>query len=328
MNASDRYLVTGGQGFLGAWIVKTLLDGGAQPIVLDLRPDDSILEQVLEPEELARAERLHGDIVDPATVLRAVESSQATRIIHLAGMQIPTCRSDPLLGARVNVIGTLNVLEAARKHRGQVKSVVYASSAAVAGGVEDYRGPIADGAQHFPRTLYGVYKTANEGCARVYWLDHGIPSVGLRPLAVYGVGREVGVTSGPTKAIKAALLGRRYTIGFSGQTAFNYAEDAARVFVACSNAVNEGAHALNMRGEYLTVEGFVQGVEEEVPGARGLIGVSGGTIPVAHDFLELGLEHLIGPVPHTPVREGIHRTAERFRKLLAQGRLHDRDLAP
>lgn len=327
MNKNDRYLVTGGQGFLGAWILKRLLEAGAQPIVLDLKPDDSILEQVLKPQELERLERVHGDVVDADFVARTLATSRARRVIHLAGLQIPSCRAQPLLGARVNVLGTLNVFEAARQCAGQVQSIVYASSAAVSGRVEDYAGPIADEAQHFPRTLYGVYKTANEGCARVYWLDHGIPSVGLRPLAVYGVGREVGVTSGPTKAIKAALLGRRYTIGFSGQTAFNYVEDAAQVFIAASQAVQSGAAALNMRGEFLTVEEFVRGIEDEVPAARGTITATGGAIPVAYDFLEAGLERLIGVVPHTPVREGIRRTAEHFRALQASGRLHDRDLS-
>lgn len=327
MSSRERFLVTGGQGFLGAWIVKRLLEAGGEPVVLDLRPDDSILQQVLEPGELARVERIHGDIADTDFVVRTVAASRARRIIHLAGLQIPSCRANPVLGAQVNVIGTLNVLESARQGKGQVESVVYASSAAVAGAVEDYTQPIADGAHHVPRTLYGVYKTANEGCARVYWLEHGVPSVGLRPLAVYGVGREVGVTSGPTKAIKAALLGRPYTIGFSGETAFNYVEDAAQVFVACSLAARSGAEALNMRGERLTVEAFVRDLELEVPAARGKIGVAGGPIPVAYDVIESGLQGLIGAVPHTPVREGIRRTAELFRALQSRGRLHDRDLA-
>lgn len=327
MSGTERYLVTGGQGFLGAWIVRRILDDGETPIVFDLRPDDSILSQVLEPAEVARLERLHGDIADPRAVEAALLSSGATRVIHLAGLQIPSCRANPLLGAQVNVLGTINVFEAVRKSNGKVRGVVYASSAAVAGAATDYAGPIADEAHHLPRTHYGVFKLANEGNARVYWLDHKIPSVGLRPLAVYGVGREVGVTSGPTKAIKAALLGRPYTIGFTGTTGFNYAEDAALAFVECARKVEHGALALNLRGEILDVSELIRLLEEEIPGAARLIAVAGGTIPVAHDFVEHGLEKLIGSVRHTPLREGVRRTAQRFRALLAAGRLHDRDLA-
>jgi nucleoside-diphosphate-sugar epimerase len=324
---SERFFITGGQGFLGAWIAKHLLVENARCTLFDLAPDDRILEQVLEPEETASLEREYGDVADTRTVVEAVEKAGATRLIHLAGVQIPTCRADPLLGARVNVIGTLNALEAARLSRGRVRSVTYASSAAVAGAVGDYTGPIPDGAQHVPRTHYGVFKTANEGNARVYWLDHGLPSVGLRPLAVYGVGREVGVTSGPTKAIKSAVLERRYTIPFSGPTAFNYVEDAARVFVACSRLDARGAHALNMRGEKLSVEEFAAVIEREVPEARGRVRVEGPPIPVAFDFGEPGLERLLGSVHHTPVEEGVRRTADRFRALLSRGKLHDRDLA-
>src|SRR5688572_15560296 len=257
----ERFLVTGGQGFIGAWIAREITSAGGSVAVLDLARDDSILEQVLEPDALASLRRLAGDITVPSEVERAVEESGATRIIHLAGLQVPTCRVDPVRGARVNVIGTLNVFEAARRSGGRVRSVVYASSAAVAGPPEEYSGPIPDDAPHAPRTHYGVFKRANEGNALVYWLDHGIPSAGLRPLAVYGVGREIGITSGPTKAIKAAILGRDYTIGFTGSTGFHYVEDVAAAFIGCARAKLSGARAYNMRGQNLPVESFIGAIE-------------------------------------------------------------------
>jgi nucleoside-diphosphate-sugar epimerase len=217
------------------------------------------------------------------------------------------------------VIGTLNVFEAARRHAGQVRSVVYASSAAVAGPHDDYAGPIPDDAHHVPRTHYGVFKTANEGNARVYWLDHGIPSVGLRPLSVYGVGREIGITSGPTKAVRAAVLGRKYTIPFTGRTGFNYSEDVAAVFVECARRDVQDALALNTPGEVASVEEFIRTVEEEVPTGKGLLRSTGQPIPVACDFEETGLRELLGTVPHTPIRVGIRRTAARFRELVERG---------
>jgi len=327
MSGATSFFISGGQGFLGAWIARALLRGGDSATLFDLRPDDSILAQVLEPGELDRLGRSFGDVADLEVVRRALDASGAEHVIHLAGLQIPACRADPIAGARVNVLGTLDVLEAARRSEGRVQSVVYASSAAVAGSVEDYAGPIGDGAQHYPRTHYGVFKTANEGNARVYWLDHGVPSIGLRPLAVYGVGREIGVTSGPTKAIKAAILGRPYTIAFTGLTGFNYVEDVARIFIECARKCREGARALNLRGEQLSVEGFIETLEREVPEAAGRIRASGGAVPVAHDFLEHGLEEFLGAVPHTPVAAGIRRTADEFRRLHALGKLHARDLA-
>jgi nucleoside-diphosphate-sugar epimerase len=316
----EKLLITGGQGFLGAWIARQLLAEDRPFALFDLCRDDRILEQVIEPGEVAGLERILGDVADGEQVARAVADSGASRILHLAGLQVPTCREKPIEGARVNVIGTLNVFEAARRFRGQVKSVVYASSAAVAGPSEDYAGPIEDGAAHVPRTHYGVFKAANEGNARVYWLDHGIPSAGLRPLAVYGVGREIGITSGPTKAIRAAVCGEAYIVPFSGATGFNYAEDVARVFLACARRDSEGALALNLPGEVATVSEFLELIEAEVPQAKGLLRCEGGPLPVAYDFRESGLERLLGRVPHTPLREGIRATAERFRTLLERAR--------
>ena len=76
-----------------------------------------------------------GDITDGASVLKALKESSARRVIHLAGLQVPACQADPVGGALVNVLGTLNVFEAARAIGAE--KVVYASSAAVFGLSED-----------------------------------------------------------------------------------------------------------------------------------------------------------------------------------------------
>ena len=188
-----EYLITGGQGFFGAWIARRLLEEEASFVLTDLQPDDRVLRQVLSEEEIGSLSIRFGDISSGEFVEELVEEVRPARIIHLAGLQVPTCKSDPVLGAKVNVTGTLNVFEAARRQEGGVGCVVYASSAAVAGPQEDYHGKIADNAAHSPRTQYGVFKLCNEGNARLYWQEHGLPSVGLRPLTVYGVGREVGM---------------------------------------------------------------------------------------------------------------------------------------
>ncbi len=324
---SESFLITGGQGFIGAWVARRLLAESVPFAILDRAPDDGILAQVLSAGDLPRLKRFHGDISEPAFVADSLRACEATRIIHLAGLQVPACRADPVAGARVNVLGTLNVFEAALR-TGRVTGIAYASSAAVAGAPSDYAGPIADDAPHVPRTHYGVFKAANEGNARVYFLDHGLSSVGLRPLAVYGVGREIGITSGPTKAIKAAVLGRPYAIGFTGVTGFSYADDVAAVFIACARAKTEGAPSLNLRGETAGVDRFIAAIEAELPAARGTIRASGAPLPVAYDFRETGLERLLGPggLPLTSIERGVHETAEIFRRLQREGRLPTRDL--
>jgi len=316
---AERFLVTGGQGFIGAWIARRLLDNGLPFVIAALTPDDHILRQVLEPDELDTLDRIYGDVVDGDFVRRALGESGATRVIHLAGLQVPTCRAEPLRGARVNVLGTLNVFEAARQHGDQVASIVYASSAAVAGPAEDYSDRVPDDAHHVPRTHYGVFKLANEGGARIYWQDHGVPSVGLRPLAAYGVGREIGVTSGPTLAIRAAVRGEEFAVPFTGTTGFNFGPDVAAAFVGCALRHREGAVAYNNPGENHDVRHFLDVVESVVPAAKGKLRCEGGPLPIAWDFDETGLDELLGGAPHTPIEVGIERTAQRFGELEARG---------
>jgi len=316
-----EYLITGGQGFFGAWIARRLLEDGASFVLTDLKPGDGILRQVLSEDQVDRLEIRHGDISSGEFVQGLVDEVDPEKIIHLAGLQVPTCKSDPVLGARVNITGTLNVFEAARGRGENPPCIVYASSAAVAGPQEDYEGRIPDDASHTPRTQYGVFKLCNEGNARLYWDEHGVASVGLRPLTVYGVGREVGITSGPTKAIRAAVLGDEFTVPFTGVTGFNYIQDIADDFIGASKKHTAGALALNAPGEIHDIREFLDHVERELPQSAGRLHCEGGEVPVAWNCEEDGLGALLGEVPHTSIEEGIRATIKEFACLKERGML-------
>src|SRR4029453_9170658 len=106
---------------------------------------------------------------------------------------------------------------------------------------DDEPEPLDEAAAKDPLTHYGVFKRTNEGNARVYFTDHKLSSVGLRPFTVYGVGRDTGLTSDPTKAMKAAVVGRSFHIRFSGPTDFQYVADTAAAFLACTDRAPAGA---------------------------------------------------------------------------------------
>jgi len=249
-----RVLVTGGQGFIGAYVIRELLRKGSEVTLMDLKEAPHILEMVLSEEERSRVRCVFADITNAAAIRDLVLSAKPTAVVHLAGMQIPLVKGNPGLGAAVNVIGTINIFEAVKalaetQSGAPMAPIVYASSAAVLGPSSDYgsagvRLP-AEEHYHKPRTLYGVLKLCNEGTARVYWQDHRMPSVGMRPLTVFGVGREVGLTSASTKAVKAAVLGRRFECQVTGVTGFQYVVDVARLFVEAAEgaARSGGAHA-------------------------------------------------------------------------------------
>mmetsp|Transcript_1280 Transcript_1280/g.3117 ORF Transcript_1280/g.3117 Transcript_1280/m.3117 type:complete len:350 (-) Transcript_1280:164-1213(-) len=337
---TERVLVTGGQGFLGAYVIRELLRRGAAVTLIDLTNSPGILEQVLTASEISNIGKVFLDITNGTALTEAVLSFRPTAIIHLAGVQIPTVKANPVLGAAVNVTGTVNVFEAVRAlAAAQGKApipVSYASSAAVLGPSSDYKSGSelpAESDYHKPRTLYGVFKLCNEGTARIYWQDHAIPSVGLRPLTVFGVGREIGLTSGPTKAIKAAVLGREFALEVSGTTGFQYVVDVARLFIDATVGVSRmpGAHVCGLKGHVVSVERFLQEAASCVPTLAQLAWIKPGAaeVPIHGDVDEAPLKLLTGQSElHMPLSEAVSQMVTHFQDLSHRGVLHDRDLGP
>lgn len=321
---SKSYFITGAQGCIGSWIVKALTERGDEAVVFDRSDDSRRLSAIMDAEDLARVRFITGDITDAAAVLSALSASGAERVIHLAGLQVPTCKADPVAGALVNVAGTLNVFEAARTIG--IKSIVYASSAAVYG-LNDGDGALDETVQCEPTTHYGVFKRANEGNARVYFLDHGIASVGLRPLTVYGVNRDTGLTSDPTKAMKSAVLGRPFHIRFAGATDFQYVADTAATFISCADKTPEGAHVFNLHGETVTVERIAKFINEQVLGPNGdLITFGGPPIPIPAAMDDTAIRKIMSELPSTPLEVGVRETMQKFVALRDAGRLDTSDI--
>lgn len=320
------YFMTGALGCIGAWVVKALVERGDTPVIFDRSDDTRRLRLLLDEPALERVRFLRGDIADLPALKAALAGSGARHVIHLAGLQVPTCKADPALGALVNVVGTVNVFEAARA--AGVPRVVYASSAAVFGLADE---AVDETVSPSPLTHYGVFKQANEGNARVYFADHGVSSVGLRPFSVYGVGRDAGLTSDPTRAIKSAVLGRRFEIRFSGVTDFIYTADTAAAFVACADRAPDGAHVFNLHGDARDVRDAVDILEGALgPAARGLVSINGPSIPMPPSLDDSAIRAVVAGLPQTSLEQGVTETIRRFQRLHDEGRLdtHDIDGTP
>jgi nucleoside-diphosphate-sugar epimerase len=322
-----RVLLTGGYGCIGSWIVRTLLARDDAVWIFDLKEDLHRLRLILDEAQLRRVQFIPGDVTDLVTLRQAIRQHQISHVIHLAGLQVPVCRADPLLGAKVNVLGTLAVFEAVRQAEGQVQRLVYASSAAVFGQPEMYAaGALGDDVPLAPTTHYGVFKCCNEGNARIYFQDFGLSSIGLRPWTVYGVGRDFGMTSEPTKAIKALALGYPYHISYGGVQDLQYVEDVARTFMRCLEAPYQGAKSYNLRGQVVDLPAFHRALCEVDPAAARLITYGERQIAIAYDLDDSALQRDLGPMPRTPLGEGIRQTLEQFGRLHATGLLDTKDL--
>ena len=308
---AERALVTGVLGCLGAWTARALLDDGIDVVGFDLGDAFHRLELVLG-EDAGRVTLVQGDITDRAMLDRSLDEHEITRVVHLAALQVPFCREDPVLGARVNVVGTMNVLEAVRARPDRIPGVAFASSTAVYGPNDP--SPAPEGGGTAPSTHYGVFKHANEGNARVAWAEAGVPSIAIRPYIVYGPGRDQGLTSGPTLAMAAATRGDAYTIGYGGVAQYDYAADVGWAFARASAVVQEGAVVANFPGAVASMQRVVEAIEVAVPEARGRITWDEVALPFPAELEATVLEEILGPLPKTSLADGVAATIDRFRE--------------
>ena len=313
MVVRERFLVTGSAGCIGSWAMHLLESEGTEAVGLDLSTDHRRLR--LLTDQQGSMTFLQGDITDTESVLGIVATERVTHIVHLAALQIPFCQADPVGGARVNVVGTINVLEAVR--RSEVAGLAYASSVAVYGPPELYPDGVNENSPLAPATLYGAYKQANERSAKVYAADHGVSSVCLRPCSVYGVGRDQGLTSAPTQAMVAAAAGTPYHIPFGGASTFQHAGEVARLFIAAARAEVSGAHVYNLGGPSVGIADVVSLIEDEAPGSQ--ITYGGEPLPLPDHYDGSGLDRLLGGVEYLSMEEGVRSSVSRFRELLVDG---------
>lgn len=310
-STGGAYLVTGSLGCIGAWTLRHLVSEGATAVSFDVSENRRRLDLLLSREEQSRIAFVQGEIGDVDALLATIDRFGVDKIVHLAALQIPFCKADPVTGARVNVVGTVSVFEAARQ--AGLSHLAYASSLAVHGHVED-------GVSGEPGTLYGVFKRANEGTARVYWQDWGVGSLGLRPYTVYGVGRDQGLTSEPTKAMIAAASGEPFEISFGGRMQFHFASDVARQFIEAADAQHSGAEAFDLGTEPVAVEEVVRLIREARPGSR--VSHVEKRLPFPEGFGGPERERYLPKSTVTPLEQGIRETLDHVEALLADGKGH------
>ena len=288
-----KIIIFGGCGFLASWIVKSFLLKGYNISIFDLKIKKELLSYVVG-KDINKIKFIQGDITNYDQVQEA--TSKMDNVINLAGLMTPDCSSNPILGAKVNVLGSINVFEALKKNN--IKFLVYASSAGVFGQKDKYN--------PFPETHYGAYKLAVEGVARAYFNEANISSVGIRPYVIYGPGREIGGTAGVTLACKAAKQGYNYTINFSGKAGFVFVEDVTNLVERLIDKAPIGALTMNINGITTSVENFVSIIKKIIPDAK--VKFNGKSLNVVEEILGGGPSKIFYDFKYTSLDHGINKT--------------------
>ena len=289
-------LITGAAGCIGAWVVKKLRLQGAKPVVFDLTENRARLDLIMDGAKDVTWEI--GDITDYDRLCTVIQKHNIFAIIHLAALQVPFCKADPIGSVKVNVLGTTHIFEAARQHG--IKRLSYASSIAAPAMEEN----------DYLATLYGAHKVCGEQMAAVYWQDWQVPSICIRPGVIYGPGRDQGMSAAPTIAILAAFNGQSYTVPFSGPVAFVHVEDAADRFISAVSQDYDGAAVFDMQGTEADVADVIAEIGQQIQGTD--INITGNALPFPHTPDDGRLDSFTGLAPYRSIRDGIANTLEVF----------------
>jgi len=259
-------LVTGGAGFLGSHLVRALTERENRVVAYDNFWAGS-------PRNLEGMDKVvlcPGDILDMGHIIRVCKEHEVTRVIHGGAISSPGAAiAQPVIAARVNIEGTINVLEAAVIL--EMQRVVNISTEEVYGPyVAD---PMSEDDPKNPVTPYGVSKLASEGYCEQYRKIYGLDAVNVRPSWVYGPALP---RSRPPKIfIENAIDGVETVLESGGDQSLDHShvEDVARGIRDLTYSENLKHTAYNIAsGECFTIEEMASIIRDLVPGYRFHIG--------------------------------------------------------
>ena len=316
-------LVTGGLGVNGSSVTRQLVAAGHVPVVLENRPDLSLVADIAD-----RFPVVTGDITDLDFLVDAVRDHAVDRIVHMAALMPGQVQADPHLGFVVNALGAVNVFEAAR--RTGVARVVFTSSKAAYGEIvaPEHRHPVYEPIREDhpsrPVIVYDVCKVAAEGMGRNCRRDHGIEFAALRFGTIFGPGKLVrhGKVSILSQILESAAAGVPVSIPRGGDQGDDmvYVEDVAAGVVQAVLAERLDHDTYNVAsGRVSTLHDFAAAVRATFPDA--VIEIGPGL-----DYLQMGVDYYsvfdlsraradFGYEPQFDLAAGVRHYVETMRRL-------------
>ena len=260
----NSILITGGFGCIGAETAKWLIKSTDARIVVASRSvSDRRIERVFHDCDPSRMRFVELDVRDQLGLQRTLTDHSITHVVHMAALQTPDCNANRDLGLQINLGGTQNLIEAIKVAGIRLQRFVYASSIAVYGPRNSYpEQQVPMMAEPNPVNVYGVWKLAGESLSKFFAEETGIPTISLRPGVLFGPGRDLGLTSTPTTAMKCVALGLPYEIPFCSRQDYQFAPD---VGCAVGNATTEpfsGYGVFTLPGRTLDTPAIVQAIHQ------------------------------------------------------------------
>jgi UDP-glucose 4-epimerase len=302
-----KILVTGGAGFIGSHVVDAYVAAGHEVIVVDDLSTGH--RENLNP----KAKFVQLDITDPKTVDLIRDERPAVLNLHAAQMDVRRSVADPIFDARVNILGTINLLEGARK--ANVRRVMFVSSGGAAYG-EQETFPAPESHPTNPLSPYGVSKRSGELYAFFYQAEYHIPFIALRYANVYGPRQDPHGEAGVVAIFSGKMLrGEPVTINGDGKQTRDYVfvGDIARANVLALESLATGP--LNIGTAKETDVNELAGLLLEAAGSRSEVkhgpAKQGEQRRSVVDWSRAARE--LGWRPEVPIAEGLKRTVEWFR---------------
>ena len=304
----ERILITGATGCIGSATCDWLRAHGFDDLVAFTRTGKA--EQM---------EAVAGDVADRAQVENAVAKTQPSRIIHLAAFQTPDCQAQPFRGMEINVEGTHHLLRAAAGLGATLERLVFASSAAVYGPRSSYpAATVTEDAGLRPPNLYGHWKIAGEGAMQAFHAETAVPGVSLRLATTYGPGRDQGLTSAPTTALKAAARGDSFAMPYQGREHYHFVEDVGAAFAIAATTEFSKYGVFNLRGRTLHTSEFLECIADRatelgLPPAQLTTAADAFEAPFVCDLDDTRISTQFPEMPLTPLNDGVRKALEAFR---------------
>ena len=264
------------------------------------------------------------DITNQPLLSNTIEEEGISHVIHLAALQTPDCNQHRDLGMQINLGGTQKLIEAMKCHLSQIKRFVFASSIAVYGPRAFYPdGRIPTDAAPHPVNVYGTWKLAGENITRIFSEETGIDSISLRPGVLFGPGRDAGLTSTPTTALKSVALGIPYEIPFQNSQDYLYAPDVGAAFGQATTEPFSGSAPSTFRSHTVETSCFVSAITEaaEQLGIASQCNISVGkqTVPFICDLTYEAFHKVFPQVPHTQLNIAVQSSLRTFQEQVKNG---------